>query len=104
MHQSQRAEEAQGLKSPTTRCTLSALLASYVGHMGVQATTHVLCLQADVEQTAEVIREACNGFVQFLLQLKGKCADGAAFRTALQDEVRNMQDIDWLKPPMLSKA
>ncbi|KAL3131755.1 hypothetical protein ABBQ38_007474 [Trebouxia sp. C0009 RCD-2024] len=59
---------------------------------------------ADVEQTAEVIREACNGFVQFLLQLKGKCADGAAFRTALQDEVRNMQDIDWLKPPMLSKA
>lgn len=73
-------------------------------HVGVQAMTHMLWLQADVEQTAEVIREACDGFVQFLLQLKSECADGAAFRVALQDEVRNMQDIDWLKPPMLSKA
>lgn len=69
-----------------------------------QAKTHMFQLQADVEQTAEVISEACHGFVQFLLQLKSECADGAAFRTALQNEVRNMQDIDWLKPPMLSKA
>lgn len=63
-----------------------------------------VAMQADVEQTAEVIREACHGFVQFLLQLKGDSTDGAAFRKALQNEVLNMQDIDWLKPPMLSKS
>lgn len=64
----------------------------------------VFQMQADVEQTAELIREACHGFVQFLLQLKGDSTDGGAFRKALQNEVLNMQDIDWLKPPMLSKA
>lgn len=57
-----------------------------------------------MEQTAEVIQEACHGFVQFLLQLKGDATDAAAFRKALQKEVLNMQDIEWLKPPMLSKA
>ena len=61
-------------------------------------------LQSDVEQTAEVIREACHGFVQFLLRLKGDSTDPAAFRKALQNEVLNMEDTEWLKPPMLSKA
>lgn len=59
---------------------------------------------ADVEQTAEVIREACHGFVQFLKELKERSPDAVSFRKELQDEILAMQDIDWLKPPMLSKA
>jgi len=59
---------------------------------------------ADVEQAAELIREACQGFVKFLSQLKQRSPDAASFRSALQEEILKMQDIDWLKPPMLSKA
>lgn len=61
-------------------------------------------MQAAVEKTAEVIQEACHGFTQFLQQLRDQNSDPAAFRTALQAEVVKMQDIDWLKPPMLSRA
>jgi len=57
-----------------------------------------------VEQAAEVIREACHGFVKFLSQLKERSPNAASFRSALQEEILKMQDIDWLKPPMLSKA
>lgn len=70
----------------------------------MSASYWTVLFQADVEQTAEVIREACHGFVQFLLHLKERSPDAASFRKALQDEVLKMQDIDWLKPPMLSKA
>ena len=61
-------------------------------------------IQADVEQTAEVIQVACHGFVQFLLQIKERTPDAASFRKALQQEILAMQDIDWLKPPMLSRT
>ena len=57
-----------------------------------------------MEQTAEVIQEACQGFVQFLQKLKEQKPAAADFRKALQEEIVKMQDIDWLKPPMLSKA
>ena len=73
--------------------------------MNAASRQHLLvCVQAAVEQTAEVIREACTGFVQFLQQVKEQNPEAAAFTKGLQEEIVNMQDLDWLKPPMLSRG
>ena len=65
---------------------------------------NLLLPQAAVEDTAEVIREACQGFVQFLQELQKANPDAPSFKKLVQQQILSMGDIDWLKPPMLSKA
>lgn len=64
----------------------------------------LLLMQAAVETTAELIREACQGFVQFLQELQQSNPEAPSFKKLVQKQIMGMQDIEWLKPPMLSKA
>lgn len=70
-----------------------------------------------MRDTAQVIREACRGVVQFLLQVQtagdalpagngsanGKAMQQLGFKQRVAAAVRDMQTIDWLVPPMLQK-
>ena len=61
-------------------------------------------LQAAVEDAAEVIRESCQGFVQFLQELRKANPDAPSFKQLVHSQVIQMQDIEWLKPPMLARS
>lgn len=63
-----------------------------------------MLLQAAVEDAAEVIRESCQGFVHFLQELHKSNPDAPSFKKLVHQQVTQMQDIEWLKPPMLAKS
>lgn len=61
--------------------------------------------QEAVRRTAMIIAEACNGLLQFLQDTRASAADsGVDFRDGLEEAIGDMDQIDWLVPPMLQKA
>lgn len=47
------------------------------------------------------LREACEGLVDWLVRLKGTTFEGESLRAAVSRAVREMNDLEWLVPPML---
>ena len=47
------------------------------------------------------LREACEGLVDWLVRLRGTTLEGESLRAAVSRAVREMNDLEWLVPPML---
>ncbi|EIE24509.1 hypothetical protein COCSUDRAFT_61938 [Coccomyxa subellipsoidea C-169] len=54
-----------------------------------------------VEAALVTLREACEGLVDWLEQLKGALQEGESLRAAVNRAVREMNELEWLVPPML---
>lgn len=61
-------------------------------------------MQEAVQQAAAVLDQACQGFVQFLQELKPDANSEKQYRQSLLDAVHGMEGIEWLVPPMLQKS
>lgn len=62
----------------------------------------IIHLQEAVEKVAIVIKEACEGLVSFLRQLRD-CNKEASLYDLVRAEMNSMKELDWLAPPMLSR-
>lgn len=58
---------------------------------------------AEVLAAAKVIQVACIGLVEWLQQLQAQ-EEGRSLRDKLVDTVGRMDEIAWLKPPLLAKS
>ncbi len=54
-----------------------------------------------MEAALVTLREACEGLVDWLEQLKGALQEGESLRAAVSRAVREMNELEWLVPPML---
>ncbi|BDA42857.1 probable low molecular weight phosphotyrosine protein phosphatase [Coccomyxa sp. Obi] len=54
-----------------------------------------------VEATLRTLREACEGLVDWLVRLREGLQEGESLRAAVSRAVRDMNELEWLVPPML---
>lgn len=61
-------------------------------------------VQEAVQRTAMIIAAACNGLLDFLKETRDAAeSSGNTLRAQLLISIGQMDTIDWLVPPMLSK-
>lgn len=55
-----------------------------------------------MERIAAMLKEACEGLLSFLIEMKEE-GSSSCMRSTLKQKMAGMQEMDWLVPPMLSR-
>jgi len=58
-------------------------------------------MQESVRASLRTLREACEGLADWLQQLRTGGTEGESLRSAVSHAVRELDDLEWLVPPML---